>query len=91
MAMKVRVELNHDGFRDLFASDGVKSLLDDVGGKICEEANAKLDDEKSYGFESHTWRGKYGGGRLINSVSAIDYEASNAEQKDKILSRAVHA
>lgn len=90
MATKIRVELNHDGFKELFSSDGVKELLDDVGAKIRDEANAALKSETSRGFESHTWKGAYGGGRLVNSVSAIDRQATYAEQQDKILSKAVH-
>ena len=91
MAMKVRIELNHDGFRQLFASEGVKKLLNDTGKRICDAANAALDDDSSFGFESHTWYGGYGGGRLINSVSANDLQATYAEQQNKVLSRAVHS
>ena len=91
MAMKVKVELLHDGFRELFKSEGIVGLQDEAGKRMCDEANAALDDDKSRGFESHTWYGNYGGGRYITSVSAIDYQATNAEQKNKVLSRAVHA
>ena len=89
MSKQVKITFNSAGFKAILTSEGVKNLVTQTGERIKSEANSGIREE-SKGFSSKTWYGGYGGGRWVNSVTAIDYRANCAESEDKVLSKAVH-
>ena len=82
MATKIRIELNHDGIRQLLCSSEIAAE--------CEKAAKKISDYAGDGFEVKSRRVvNYGGGRVSYGVAAETYEAKLAEAEDKALSVAV--
>ena len=82
MATKVRIELNHDGIRELLTSAPIASE--------CEKAAEGIAARAGDGFEVLPMRKmSYGGGRIGYAVSAETYEAKLAEATDKVLTKAV--
>lgn len=82
MATKVRIELDHDGIRQLLMSAA-------IGGE-CEKAAQRIASAAGDGFEVLPAREmNYGGGRVGYAVHAESYEAKKAESEDKVLTKAV--
>lgn len=84
------ITFNSKGFRDILCGNGVKALVEDATTNIQSRANAN-NTHGGEGFSAHVWRGGYGGGRWVGSVSVADYQSGVAEAEDKALSRAVGA
>ena len=82
MATKVRIELDHDGIRDLLKSQPIAAE--------CERAAEKIAARAGDGFEVLPAREMgFGGGRVGYAVHAATYDAMLAEAEDKVLSKAV--
>ncbi len=82
MATKARIELNHEGIRELLMS---QPIADE-----CEKAANKIASAAGDGFEVLPARQMgFGGGRVGYAVHAESYEAKKAEAEDKTLSKAV--
>lgn len=82
MASKVKIELNHDGIRELLMS---QPIADE-----CEKAAEKIAETAGEGFVVLPAREMgYGGGRVGVAVHADSYDAKVAEAEDKVLSKAV--
>lgn len=82
MATKVRIELDHDGIRELLMSAA-------IGGE-CEKAAERIAATAGDGFEVLPARQMgFGGGRVGYAVHAESYEAKVAESEDKVLTKAV--
>ena len=83
MATKVRIELNHDGIRELLTSAPIASE--------CEKAAEGIAARAGDGFEVLEARinSFKGSPRVGYAVSAETYEAKLAEAEDKVLTKAV--
>lgn len=82
MAKQVRIELDHDGFRQLLSSSEVASLVDSTGKKLASRAGK--------GFIAKPAHGGFGGGRHICHVGTGDKDAMEAQARDKALTKALH-
>lgn len=83
MAGTVRIELDHDGIKDLLCSEEV--------GKACEAAAEKVAARAGAGFEVTLARQLPRAGRAGAGVKAATREAKLAEAENKVLSKAVSA
>ena len=82
MATKIRIELNHDGIRELLMSQPIANE--------CKKAAEKIAERAGDGFEVLPMKEMgFGGGRVGYAVHADTYEAKLAEAEDKVLSKAV--
>lgn len=82
MATKVKIELNHDGIRELLMSQPIADECKKVADGIAQRAGD--------GFEvSELRKMGFGGGRVGYTVRTDTYEARLAEAEDKALSKAV--
>lgn len=82
MAEKIRIELDHEGIRELLLSQEIAAE--------CEKAAKHIATLAGEGFEVTTQRTySFGGGRIGYGVEAKTDEARLAESEDKALSRAV--
>lgn len=82
MATKVRIELNHDGIRQLLMSAPIAAE--------CEKAADDIAARAGDGFEVLPAREMgFGGGRVGYAVYTATYDAKVAEAEEKILSKAV--
>lgn len=82
MAAKVRIELNHDGIRELLSSAPIAAE--------CEKAAEKIADKAGSGFVvTSQKKAGFGGGRTSYGVEAATDEARLAEAEDKVLLKAV--
>lgn len=82
MATKVRIELNHDGIRQLLTSAPISAE--------CEKAAENIAARAGDGFEVLPAREMgFGGGRVGYAVYTATKEAREAEATDKALSKAV--
>lgn len=82
MATKIRIELNHDGIRQLLMSQPIAAE--------CEKAAERIAANAGDGFEVLPLRQMgFGGGRIGYAVHAESYEAKLAEAENKVLSKAV--
>lgn len=82
MATKVKIELNHDGIRELLCSAPIASE--------CEKAAEGIAARAGDGFIVLPIRQMgFGGGRIGYAVKAETDEAKQAEAEDKVLSKAV--
>ena len=82
MATKIRIELNHDGIKELLLSDA-------IGGEVKKAAEG-IASRAGEGFKVVGPQGLgYGGGRVGYGVVAATYEAKLAEAENKALSKAV--
>ena len=80
---KVRIELNHDGFRELLEGSEVAGLVDSCGASLAARAGP--------GFVSKPAHGNFGGGRHVCHVGTGDSrEAMEAQARDKALTVALH-
>lgn len=78
----MRIELLHDGIRELLMS---KPIADE-----CEKAAEKIAERAGDGFEVLPAKQlNYGGGRVGYAVYAATYEARVLEAEEKTLSKAV--
>lgn len=82
MAKTVRIELNHDGFRQLLNGPEVTRLVDDTGKKLAARAGEGFTSKPSYG--------NFGGGRHVCHVGTADKTAMEAQARDKALTKALH-
>lgn len=82
MATKVRIELLHDGIRELLMSAPIAAE--------CEKAAQNIAARAGDGFEVLPLRQMdFGGGRVGYAVHTATEEARIAEAEDKALSKAV--
>lgn len=82
MSTKVRIELDHDGIRQLLSSQPIAAE--------CEKAAEKIAARAGDGFAVLPAREMgFGGGRVGYAVKTDTYEAALAEAIDKVLSKAV--
>lgn len=82
MAVKVRIELNHEGIRELLCSAPIAAE--------CEKAAEQIAARAGDGFEVLPLRRMgFGGGRIGYAVYTATEEAREAEAVDKVLSKAV--
>ena len=82
MATKVRIELLHDGIRELLMSAPIAAE--------CEKAAQNIAARAGDGFEVLPMREmNFGGGRVGYAVYTATEEARIAEAEDKALSKAV--
>ena len=82
MATKVRIELKHDGIRELLMSAPIAAE--------CEKAAENIAARAGDGFEVLPMREMgFGGGRVAYGVEAATYEARLAEAENGALSGAV--
>lgn len=82
MATKVRIELDHEGIRQLMKSQPIAAE--------CEKAAERIAERAGDGFEVLPLREmNFGGGRIGYAVRTETYEACLAEAEDKVLSKAV--
>ncbi len=82
MATKVRIELNHDGIRDLLKSQPIANE--------CEKAAQRIADIAGDGFEVLEARQMgFGGGRVGYAVHTESFAAKIEEAENKTLSKAV--
>lgn len=82
MGTKVRIELVHDGIRQLLMSQPIANE--------CEKAAEKIAARAGDGFEVLPLRQlNFGGGRVGHAVYTATYDAKVAEAEDKVLSKAV--
>ncbi len=88
MAKQIKLKFISEGFRQILTGSGVQSVVQSATDRIRTNANAGITGE-SEGFSAHVWKGNYGGGRWIGSVSTTDLESQRAEAEDKALSKAV--
>lgn len=82
MSKKVRIELDHEGFRQLLNSSEVASLVDSKGSELASRAGAGFIAKPSYGG--------FGGGRHICHVGTSDKASMEAQARDKALTKALH-
>ena len=82
MGAKVRIELNHEGIRELLCSAPIAAECANAANRIALAAGDgfEVSAQKSAGF---------GGGRVRYSVETATYEARLAEAEDRVLSKAV--
>jgi len=82
MATKLKLELNHDGIRELLCSQPI--------AEECEKAADAIAARAGDGFEVQPMKLMgFGGGRVGYAVKAETYEAKVLEATEKVLSKAV--
>lgn len=82
MATKIRIELNHEGIKELLMSDAIGNEVKKAADGIASRAGKGFKVVGPQGLG-------YGGGRVGYGVVADTYEAKLAEAEDKALSKAV--
>ena len=92
--VKVDIEFNSDGFKQILLSDGVKNIVESETERIKAEANAGITTN-SKGYSASVWQGhaQWGGydrSRWLGHVIARDAAASAEETENQTLSKAVH-
>lgn len=85
MATKVRIELNHDGWREILSSEGMAKACKQAGEQIV--SNTGRPDLFAY---RESMLG-YGGGRVGGYVYATSYKGNELQATDEVLSKAVRA
>jgi len=84
MSGKVRIELDHDGIRQLLESQAV--------GNVCQAQAERIAERAGDGFGTdRLWHANFGGGRIASSVVALTTDAKRAEADDKVLAKAVES
>lgn len=86
---ETRIEFISAGFKAILESEGTKALVQSAGEQIQQNANANAGLDGDEGFSFNVWRGNYGGGRWVGSVTTTGKASREAEAEDKALSRAV--
>lgn len=82
MAAKVRIELNHDGIRELLSSAPIAAE--------CEKAAERIASKAGAGFVvTSQKKADFGGGRTSYGVATATQAARRAEAEEKRLSKAV--
>jgi hypothetical protein len=90
MAVKMRLEFNSAGFREILCSQNCADIVDKAGERIADEASAAVPYLNSEGYNYHPARLSYGGGRAGGYIHGADYLAHKAEAQYKTLTKAVH-
>lgn len=85
MAKDVKVELNHDGFKQFLTSSSVESLVLSEAQRIANTANRSIN-EASTGYVAHSRKAS---SRYIAFVGTTDGASIQAESENKALSGAV--
>lgn len=85
---EIKIEFISDGFRQILESAGVKAAVESAANDIKNKADANITEE-SAGFSVNTWKGSYGGGRWVASVTTTDRASIVAESENKALTKAV--
>lgn len=85
---KMKIKFKSSGFREILLSSGVNSSVTAAANGIQARANANAP-AGSEGFGCKVWKGGYGGGRWVASVTSLDKKAAAAESENKVLSKAV--
>lgn len=80
--VSVRVELDHEGFRQLLTGPEITTFIDQQADRMADRAGD--------GFVTRKITGGYGGGRHVAFVGTGTGKAMRAQAKDKALSRALH-
>lgn len=88
MGQQIKIKFISSGFKEILCSGEVHDLVSQAAEQIQSRANAN-NTRGGDGFSAGTWMGRYGGGRWVATVSAMDRAARIAESEDKALSRAV--
>lgn len=83
-----KIKFFSSGFRDILQSEGIANLLESTANDIAARADSGLTEESS-GHSVKVWKGSYGGGRFIASVSTTDRASAISEAENKTLSKAV--
>ena len=89
MATKVKIELNHDGIRELLMSQPIADECEKAAEAIAARAGSDFDVVE---IEQREYEGsKYpeNKGRIGYKIVATTHDAQVAEAIDKVLSRAV--
>ena len=85
---QIEIEFNSEGFKEILNSDGVKAAVENAANDIKNKADANISGE-SEGFSVNAWKGGYGGGRWVASVTTTDFASMQAEADNKALTKAV--
>lgn len=88
MTTQIRLKFISDGFRQILNGSGVQTLVAEKADEMKDRANAN-NTHGGEGFAAHTWKGGYGGGRWVASVTTTDHNSMVAESEGKALSKAV--
>ena len=81
------IVFNSAGFREILESEGVKDLIQNTAGEICNKANENAGFD---GYEVRLQHMGYGGGRIGAFISSKDKKAAQAESEEKALTRALN-
>lgn len=82
MSTEIRIELDHEGIKQLLMSAEI--------GAECEKAAQKIAAKAGDGFEVLPMKQMgFGGGRVGYAVYTATYDAKVAEAEEKTLSKAV--
>ena len=79
------IEINPDGIKAMFQSDGLRQVMEQQTDRITEEANANGNCD---GFVGQVVMGRIG--RYVGLVRASDKQSMKAASEDKALERALH-
>ena len=85
---QIEIEFISEGFKEILNSDGVRAAVENAANDIKNKADANISGE-SEGFSAHAWKGGYGGGRWVASVTTTDLASMQAEAENKALTKAV--
>ena len=79
--MTVRIKIEHlgEGYMEIWKSDGMKAVVDQAGERIAAEAG-----------EHYRYYPKMGNFTAMGFVSSTGPSGAYYQQRDKLLSRAVH-
>lgn len=88
MAIETKVVFREAGFKEILFSDGVRGLVEENAGAICDRAN-QANRRGGEGFATNVVKGGYGGGRWIGFVKTTDTKSMIAEAEDKALTGAI--
>ena len=75
------------GFKEILESEGVKDLVQETAGEICNKANENYGGD---GYEVKMQHLGYGGGRWGAFITSKDKKAAQAESEEKALTRALN-
>lgn len=85
MTVKLEIEFNSEGFKQILCSDGMRAAVQSEADKIRDRANSRLNAD-SEGFRS---KASLGSTRWIGQVWTTDYASMKAESEDKVLTGAL--
>ena len=80
-----KIEINPDGIKAMFQSDGLRQVMEQQTERVVDEANANGNCD---GFVGQVVMGQIG--RYVGLVRASDKQSMKAASEDKALERALH-